>query len=94
MVFHCILKSTYGFLTIFILLYGEFVHSGIGMCSLATYRLHNEIIIGKRAKLFLFAKLQPSIDDHVTRVRPSIIIGKEHQVYHLALSPPCEVQCI
>ena len=51
------------------------------------YSLH-EIIMDKRARLFVFVKRQPSIDDHVTRIIPSILIGKEH---HLALSPPCKV---
>uniref|UniRef100_A0A8C7FE99 Anoctamin n=1 Tax=Oncorhynchus kisutch TaxID=8019 RepID=A0A8C7FE99_ONCKI len=32
-----------------------------------------------------------SIDDHITRIRSSIFIGKQHQTHHLSLSPPCEV---
>jgi hypothetical protein len=34
-------------------------------------------------------KRQPGINHHVTRKRPSVFTGKEHQDHH-ALSPPCE----
>lgn len=44
-----------------------------------------------REILFLFVKRQPNINHHVTRIRPSIFNGKEHQAHHLVLSPPCEV---
>jgi hypothetical protein len=36
-------------------------------------------------------KQQSSIDHHVTRIRPSIFIGKEHQAHHSALSSTCKV---
>jgi hypothetical protein len=35
-----------------------------------------------RARIFLFVKRQSSVDHHVTRIRPSIVIGKEHQDHH------------
>jgi hypothetical protein len=40
---------------------------------------------------FYLSKWQPSIDHHVTRIGPSIFIGKEHQANHRALSPSGEV---
>jgi hypothetical protein len=51
------------------------------------YSLHDEIIRTKEQDYLIYVKQQPSIDDHVTRMRPSIFIGKEHQAHHLALSP-------
>ena len=54
---------------------------------IAQMALH-EIILDKRVRLFLFVKQQPSIYDHVTRIRPSIFIGKEHQAHQLHFYHP------
>ena len=53
-----------------------------------THGLHDEIIMDKRVRVFLFVKRQPSLSDHVTGTRLSVFIGKEH---HFELSPTCEV---
>jgi hypothetical protein len=49
--------------------------------------LHDEIIMDE-SNIILFVKWQPSIDHHVTRIRPSKCIGKEHQAHHVHFHHP------
>ena len=76
--FQGIFNSTDGFVINNVVLYSKCARSGLDTCALATssqihcgYSLHDEIIMDK-IDYFNF----PSIDLHVTRIRPSIFYWK------------------
>ena len=46
------------------------------------------VIIMDKRDIISFVKWQPSIDHHVTRIRPSKCIGKEHQAHHVHFHHP------
>ena len=81
----------------FVRRYSDCAHSSIGICALANSLmlrcgysiLHDEIIImDKRARFFLLVKWQPSIDHHVTRIRPLICIERSIKLITLHFHLP------